>query len=99
MTGLDVSRSDTDKSIVILKKFEGFANCEFSCVALDGTNIVRFIDFPIEELEQLVNISKISYPYGIEFDSQPDDLCKEIVLKVCKVAIKINRPGHNIRMY
>ena len=51
-------------------------------MALDETNIIRLIDFPEMDSNELAEIICKSYPYGIEEDFQPDENSRQIELKV-----------------
>ncbi len=81
MTGLDVSRKDHDKSVIIFSRTNSQV-VSYACVALSSTDTLRLIDFPDYEQERLAEVVRATYPYGIRVERAAEENCREFGLNV-----------------
>ena len=81
MTGLDVSRKLTDKSIVIFSKSEP-KSIPFACIFLSDVNKIRIVNFPADDQQKLAEIIRSTYAYGIEKEKVMDGSCLQFNLRV-----------------
>ena len=81
MTGLDVSRKLTDKSIIVFAKSVS-KSIPFACIFLSDVNKLRIVDFPVQDQERLAEIVRSTYAYGLEKEKHLDERCLEFHLQV-----------------
>jgi len=60
ITGIDISKKDTDKSVIAFVKSRP-VSMPYACIAMSYDNIIRLIDFPIDEREKLSEIVTSTY--------------------------------------
>ena len=75
MTGMDVSRKDQDKSIIVFIQTSPMTT-PFACIALSDVDTIKLIDFPAYEKERLAEIIRSTYLYGIQieiFEAESED--------------------------
>lgn len=81
MTGIDVSRKDHDKSVIVFHKSKP-QQAPFACVSLSDVDTLRLIDFPQYETERLAEAIRSTFAYGLNKETNKDENCLEFELRV-----------------
>ena len=92
LTGLDVSRKASDKSIITFVKSVP-KSIPFACIFLSDVDKIRIIDFPANDQARLAQIIRSSYAYGIRKEKVLDEKCLQFKMQVSLTLIRVGEGG------